>query len=89
LASVPEVPDPFGRRIQKSGPNGTTNYLYDVFDLMENTGATGNVLASYTQSDRIDQPLAMLRGGLTSYFQTDGLGAIKTIRYLGRLLTAE
>ena len=22
--------DPFGRRIQKSGPLGTTNYLYDV-----------------------------------------------------------
>ena len=21
--------DPFGRRVQKSGPNGTTNYLYD------------------------------------------------------------
>jgi len=27
--------DPFGRRIQKSGPLGTTNYLYDGWDLIE------------------------------------------------------
>src|SRR6202034_815605 len=27
--------DPFGRRIQKSGPLGTTNYLYDGADLIE------------------------------------------------------
>ena len=27
--------DPFGRRIQKSGPNGTTNYLYDDDNLIE------------------------------------------------------
>jgi YD repeat-containing protein len=25
--------DPFGRRIQKSGPLGTTNYLYDGMEL--------------------------------------------------------
>jgi len=25
--------DPFGRRIQKSGPLGTTNYLYDGMNL--------------------------------------------------------
>jgi hypothetical protein len=27
--------DPFGRRIQKSGPLGTTNYLYDRKNLLE------------------------------------------------------
>src|SRR5437868_6712018 len=27
--------DPFGRRIQKSGPLGTTNYLYDGKNLLE------------------------------------------------------
>jgi hypothetical protein len=27
--------DPFGRRIQKSGPLGTTNYLYDGPNLLE------------------------------------------------------
>lgn len=27
--------DPFGRRIQKSGPLGTTNYLYDGINLLE------------------------------------------------------
>src|ERR1700728_2107724 len=29
--------DPFGRRIQKSGPLGTTNYLYDMRELIEET----------------------------------------------------
>ena len=29
--------DPFGRRIQKSGPLGTTNYLYDGDNLLEET----------------------------------------------------
>jgi RHS repeat-associated protein len=71
--------DPFGRRIQKSGPLGTTNYLYDVFDLLEDTGTSGGVVASYTQSDQIDQPLAMIRGGAASYFQADGLGTITSL----------
>jgi hypothetical protein len=30
--------DPFGRRIQKSGPLGTTNYLYDGWDLFGELG---------------------------------------------------
>jgi len=41
--------DPFGRRIQKSGPLGATNYLYAVLPLEEVDNA-GNVLARYTQS---------------------------------------
>ena len=41
--------DPFGRRIQKSGPLGTTNYLYDGRDLVEEIDSSGNVLARYTQ----------------------------------------
>jgi hypothetical protein len=34
--------DPFGRRIQKSGPNGTTNYLYDGANVIEEVDANGN-----------------------------------------------
>ena len=30
--------DPFGRRIQKSGPLGTTNYLYDGMNVIEAGG---------------------------------------------------
>src|ERR1700688_4917995 len=52
--------DPFGRRIQKSGPLGTTNYLYDGPNLVAEVDNSGNVLARYTQGKGIDKPLAQL-----------------------------
>ncbi len=36
--------DPFGRRIQKSSPSGTTNYLYEGPNLMEEVDSGGNVV---------------------------------------------
>ncbi len=66
--------DPFGRRIQKSGPLGTTNYLYDGFGLLEETDSSGNVLARYSHSDVLDLPLSMLRAGTTVFYQADGSG---------------
>ena len=47
--------DPFGRRIQKSGPLGTTNYLYDGANLLEELDTSGNVLARYTHTTIIDE----------------------------------
>jgi YD repeat-containing protein len=46
--------DPFGRRIQKSGPLGTTNYLYDGWDLIEEVDNAGNVLARYNDGVGFD-----------------------------------
>ena len=71
--------DPFGRRIQKSGPLGTTNYLYDGNNLVEEVDQSGNVLARFTQSANIDEPLSALRGGTTSYYQQDGLGSVTSL----------
>jgi RHS repeat-associated protein len=71
--------DPFGRRIQKSGPLGTTNYLYDGATSIEEVDNGGNVLARYTQSKGIDRPLAQLRSGTTSYYQQDGLGLVTSL----------
>jgi len=71
--------DPFGRRIQKSGPLGTTNYLYDGANVNEELDNAGNVLARYTQDDATDQPLSMLRAGTTSYYQQDGLGSVSSL----------
>jgi len=71
--------DPFGRRIQKSGPLGTINYLYDKHGLIEEVDNTGNVLTRYTQSKGIDRPLAQLRSGTTSYYQQDGLGSVTSL----------
>ncbi len=71
--------DPFGRRIQKSGPLGTTNYLYDGRNVLEEVDASGNVLARYTQSPGLDQPLAELRSGVPSYYEQDGIGSVSTL----------
>ncbi|MGH9670842.1 MAG: RHS repeat-associated core domain-containing protein, partial [Terriglobales bacterium] len=71
--------DPTGRRIQKSSAAGTTNYAYDGADMTEEVDAAGSVLARYAMGPGIDQPLAMLRSGATSYYQADGLGSITSV----------
>lgn len=71
--------DPFGRRAQKSSLLGTTNYLYDGADSLEEVDTTGNVLARYTQGQGIDEPLAEVRSGTTSYYEADGLGSITSL----------
>lgn len=71
--------DPFGRRIQKSGSLGTTNYLYDGPNLLEEVDSSGNVLARYTQSGLIDEPLSELRSGTTSYYEQDGINAVSSL----------
>ena len=75
--------DPFGRRIQKSGPNGTTNYLYDGMaagaNMIEEVDSSGSVLARYTQDSRVDGPLSMLRAGTTSYYEQDGVNSVTSL----------
>jgi RHS repeat-associated protein len=71
--------DPFGRRIQKSGPLGTTNYLYDGPDVIEEVDNSGNVSARNTKGPGIDETLATLRSGTTSYYQADGLGSVTSL----------
>ena len=48
-------------------------YLYDGMNVIEDVDNAGNLLARYTQSGLIDEPLGMLRSGATSYYQADGL----------------
>jgi RHS repeat-associated protein len=71
--------DPFGRRIQKSGPLGVTNYLYDGINAVEEVDSAGNVLARYAQGLGFDQPLSEFRGGTTSYYQQDGLNSVTSL----------
>src|SRR5579863_3264412 len=63
--------DPFGRRIQKSGPLGITNFLYDGISMVEEVDSAGNLLARYTYGQDVDQPFAEVRSGTTSYYQHD------------------
>jgi RHS repeat-associated protein len=75
--------DPFGRRVQKSGPNTTINYLYEgaglSANIIEAVGNSGNILARYTQGPGTDKPLAELRFGATSYYEQDGLGSVSSL----------
>src|SRR5580658_1131701 len=71
--------DPFGRRIQKSGPLGTTNYVYDVLNVVEEVDNGGSMLADYTHGTVIDETLSMLRGGTASYDLADGLGSVTSL----------
>ena len=71
--------DPFGRRIQKSGPLGTTNYLYDGFQLIEEVDPSGNVFAKYSEDQGIDEPLAGLISGTTNYYQRDALNSVTSV----------
>ena len=45
--------DPFGRRIQKSGPLGTNNFAYDGNNLIETMNSSGTVVARslYTRAN--------------------------------------
>jgi len=71
--------DPFGRRIYKSSSSGTSIYAYDQGNAIEETNGTGTVVARYVQTQHIDEPLAMLRGSATSYYETDGLGTVTSL----------
>lgn len=72
--------DPFGRRIYKSSSSGTSIFADDAGNaLLEETNSTGAVVARYAQGLNIDEPLAMLRSGTTSYYQADGLGSVTSL----------
>src|SRR6266581_9280339 len=71
--------DPFGRRIYKSSSASISIYAYDLDNLIEETNSSGTAVARYTQSGLIDEPLAMLRGGATSYYDADGLGSVTSL----------
>ncbi len=71
--------DPFGRRIYKSSSSSTSIYAYDGDNLIEETNSSGSVAARYSQGLNIDEPLAMLRSGATSFYNADGLGSITSL----------
>ncbi len=75
--------DGLGRRVQKAFSLGstttTTNYLYDGYNAVADVDQNGIVLARYEHGPNVDQPLAQLRSGTTSYYEADGLGSITSL----------
>jgi RHS repeat-associated protein len=68
-----------GRRIYKSSSAATSIYAYDGNNLIEETNSSGAAVARYSQGLNIDEPLAMLRAGTTSFYHADGLGSITSL----------
>jgi RHS repeat-associated protein len=58
---------------------GPTVYLYGGLSLIEEVDGGGNVLARYTQSGLIDEPLSELRSGTTSYYEQDGRDTVTSL----------
>jgi len=71
--------DPFGRRIYKSSSAGISIFAYDGDNLIEETNSAGTAVARYEPTQNIDEPLAMLRSGATSYYHADGLGSVTSL----------
>jgi RHS repeat-associated protein len=71
--------DPWDRRIYKSSSSGTSIFAYDTDNLVEETNASGGVVVRYSQTEKLDEPLAMLRSSITSYYQADGLGSVTSL----------
>jgi len=71
--------DPFGRRIEKISPTATSIFVYDGNNLVQTVNSTGGLVARYTETTNIDEPLAMQRGGTTDYYEQDGLGSVTSL----------
>ena len=81
--------DPFGRRIQKSGPLGTTNYLYDgdSENLIEEVDNSGNIFFKYVQAGLLDEPFSELSSTTVSYYQRDDLDSVSSLSGSSGVLT--
>ncbi len=67
------------RRIYKSSSSATSIYAYDGDNLIEETNSSGAAVARYEDTQNIDEPLAMLRSGATSFYHADGLGSATSL----------
>jgi len=71
--------DPFGRRIEKKTSAKTTRFAYDREDIVAEYDGANVLQASYIHGPNIDEPLQMKRGGVTYFYQRDGLGSIASL----------
>jgi RHS repeat-associated protein len=67
--------DPFGRRIEK----GTSVFVYDGANLIEESDTSGNMAARYAFGPGIDEPLAAYRGAASAFYEADGLNSITSL----------
>lgn len=71
--------DPFGRRVYKSAPSGTTIYVYDGANTTEELNGSGTIVERYTYGAGTDEPLVGQRQPLIFYYEADGLGSVTSL----------
>ncbi len=71
--------DGLGRRIEKDVNGAVTQYVYDGSAILLEYDGAGSLLARYSHGQRVDQPLAVERGGQSYYYQADHLGSLRKI----------
>lgn len=59
--------------------SGPSVYLYDGANAIQEVDGSGNVLARYAQSRKMDALLAESRSGSTSYYEVDDLGSATSL----------
>lgn len=71
--------DPLSRRIEKMSPSGTTIFVYDMGNIVESVNGSGAEVARYASSPQIDEPLAESAGGVTDFYEQDGVGSVTSL----------
>ena len=71
--------DGLGRRISKTVNGTTTNYLYDGDQIIAEYDSAGTLQRKYIYSLGIDEPIAMISGANTYFYDRDGLGSISEL----------
>jgi RHS repeat-associated protein len=79
MANLTEVTDAVGRRMSKTVDNTTTQYVYSDQDLIEERDGSGAVLSRYIYAGGIDNPVAVVQGTNTYFYQQDALGNVTAI----------
>lgn len=77
--SVSYTYDAAGRRIGKNVNGTITKYVYSGQDLIEERNGSGIVIAKYVYAGGIDNPVKVIKGGNTYYFQQDTLGSVTAL----------
>ncbi len=77
--SAAYVYDALGRRIEKTVNSAATKFFYDGDDIIAEYDAGGTLLRKYIHGPGIDEPIAMVAGGSTYYYLSDGLGSVSEL----------
>ncbi len=71
--------DALGRRILKNVNGTITNFVYSGQDLIEERDATNAVTAKYVYAGGIDNPVKVIKGSNTYFYQQDALGNVTSL----------